>query len=122
MSPAIPDNVTFVGLNYTQKAEIAKNSTSDWALKNQSFSPNLNFQYTIGHNVGKLGMLMAVTYSKSNNYTETNRYDYEEQVNARNILVKDLLDHNYTTQVLAGGLANFSYKLNQFNSLTLKYL
>jgi hypothetical protein len=85
MSPVIPDNLTFVGLNYTQKAEIAKNSTSDWSLKNQSFSPNLNFQYTIGHNVGKLGMLMAVTYSKSNNYSETSRYDFEGQVNAPSV-------------------------------------
>ena len=120
MSPAIPDNLTFVGLNYTQKAEIAKNSTSDWSLKNQSFSPNLNFQYTIGHNVGKLGMLMALTYSKSNNYSETSRYDFEGQVNAPSVKVKDLLDNNYTTQVLAGGLANFSYKFNQFNTLTFK--
>jgi hypothetical protein len=120
LSPAIPDNLTFVGLNYTQKAEIAKNSTSDWALKNQSFSPNLNFQYTIGHNVGKLGMLMAVTYSKSNNYNETSRYDFESQLNAPSVKVKDLLDHNYTTQVLAGALANFSYKFNQFNTITFK--
>jgi hypothetical protein len=120
MSPAIPDNLTFVGLNYTQKAEIAKNSTSDWALKNQSFSPNFNFQYTIGNNLGKLGMLMAVTYSKSNNYSETTRYDFESQLNAPSVKVKDLLDHNYTTQVLAGGLANFSYKFNQFNTITFK--
>jgi hypothetical protein len=122
-----PGYFEFRDLDYTQKANLAKSFKSDWRLFNKNFSPNTNFQYTIGKYFdikGKgLSMIFSVSHNKSNNYNETERKRYEEAgVDAFPILESDLLDKNYSEQILTGGIANFTLKLNDKNNISFKNL
>lgn len=108
---------------YEQKVDIAKNTATDWALINQNFSPNISFQYTVGNQFTikdkKIGVLAAVTYSKSNNYNEREITDFGF-AGTNKIRTTDLTDDIYSTQILTSGLANFSIKLNKNNVLNVK--
>ena len=123
LSSSIPSVADFLILKYPEKVEIAKNSTTDWSLINKKFSPNINFQYTIGNQFSikdkKIGVLAAVTYSKSNNYNEREITDFGFS-GINKIKTTDLKDDIYSTQILASGLANFSLKLNKNNLVNFK--
>jgi len=121
LSSSVPSVADFIALdNDTKRFEIAKKSTTDWSLINQKFSPNISFQYTVGNQFSikdkKLGVLMAVTYNKTNNYNERGTYEFGE----KKVKTTDLKDDIYSTQILASGLANFSLKLNKNNLVNFK--
>jgi TonB-dependent receptor len=104
-------------------ADYAKNYQSDWSLKNKTFSPNTNFQYTLGRYFKlkgdeSVGMLLSLTNNVSNNYNETVRKDYETP----GALKLDQFDKNYSTQKLFAALGNVSLKLNSNNSFSFKNL
>lgn len=104
-------------------ADYAKNYQSDWSLKSKTFSPNTNFQYTLGRYFKlkgdeRIGMLLSLTNNVSNNYNETVRKDYETP----GALKVDQFDKNYSTQKLFAALGNVALKLNSNNSFSFKNL
>jgi hypothetical protein len=122
---SIPSTEAFNALSYQEKAEIAKSFSSDWGIKNNSFKPNTNFQYSIGRhlefNDKVLGMLFSISNNKTNNFNQTERNDYEFQgAGMPSLLSKIRKDNNYREQVLTGGLANFSLKFNENHTLSFK--
>ncbi len=122
---SIPSSEVFNALSYQEKAEVAKSFSSDWAIKNNSFKPNTNFQYSIGRhlefNDKVFGMLFSISNSKTNNFNETERNDYDFQgIGLPSLLSKKRKDNNYKEQVLTGGLANFSLKFNENHTLSFK--
>ncbi len=121
-----PDAKTLQGMNGLQRAEYAKLLSSDWSLHNKTFSPNISLQYSLGQKIKlnetrTLGVLFSVSYNKTNNFNETIFRGYEDQgPDVAPILSKDFLDKTYSEQYLLGSLANFSFKLNNNNSITFK--
>lgn len=123
LSPIMPSVKDFFLTTYEQKVDIAKKTVTDWALINQSFSPNISFQYTIGNQFSikdkKIGVLAAVTYNKTNNYNEREITDFGV-AGSQKVRTTDLTDDIYSTQILASGLANVSLKLNKNNLVNFK--
>lgn len=121
-----PDAKTLQGMNGLQRSEYAKLLTSDWSLHNKTFSPNISLQYSLGQKIKlnetrTLGVLFSVSYNKTNNFNETIFRGYDDQgPDVAPILSKDFLDKTYSEQYLLGSLANFSFKLNNNNSITFK--
>jgi outer membrane receptor protein involved in Fe transport len=123
---AFPDTNTLNQMSSLQRAETAKLLTSDWSLHNKSFSPNISLQYSLGQKIKlnetkTLGVLVSVSYNKSNSFNQTIFRGYnDEGPNVAPVLSKDYLDKIYTEQYLLGSLANFSLKFNNNNSITFK--
>jgi len=118
--------------NYTtpqQKAELAKLMPNDWSLGKSTFKPNYNFQYAMAHTLRakessrSLGMMFALTYNINNSFNTSIRRDFlEDRDSLTGKYAQDFEynDKNYITNTLAGALANFSFKINDKNSITLK--
>jgi hypothetical protein len=117
--PGDPNNVAWASAYATA-------TQGDWNLFDKTFTPNMSLQYTLGRqfSIGEksLGALVSLTYNKTNLFQETIRRNYNESgvVGEPNIKTEDFLDKNYSEQVLAGVLANFSFKINNNNSISLK--
>ena len=115
-------------VNIHEQADMAKKFTTDWSLINKKFSPNVNFQYSSGINTKlfkkEVGIIASLTYSKTNNFNQTVRRGYSGNglSGGTSQIEFDYLDKVYSTQVLAGGMANFSIKLNSNNKLAFKNL
>ena len=90
MPGAIPAQEDFP-INIHEQAVLAKKTTVDWKLYDKKFAPNFNLQYSMGQTFflkkkssdttkkveGKpLGVILAITYNKANNYNETTRQGY----------------------------------------------
>lgn len=125
-----PDVQTFQALQqaHTQSGilqidALSKNFQTDWKLNEKKFSPNTNFQYTLGRffklkDESNIGFLVSISHSKTNNYNETERKSYE----TAQTLLSNQLDKKYSEQVLFGGIANVSFKLNANNNFSFKNL
>jgi hypothetical protein len=118
-NPNDPNNVAFASAYATA-------TQGDWNLFDKTFTPNMNIQYSLGRqfSIGEksLGALVSLTYNKTNTLFETNRRNYNDSgVDGEpNILSENFNDMSYNEQVLAGALANFSFKINNNNSISLK--
>lgn len=130
LSGEIPSKDDFP-IKMDDQAALAKKTNVDWRLYNKKFSPNYNFQYSTGLiipiNKRQLGIILALTYNKTNNYNETLRRGYTGNgaSNSQNIASQldfDFIDKTYSEQVLTGILANLSYKLNDNSSISFKNL
>lgn len=118
-NPNDPNNVSFASAYATA-------TQGDWNLFNKTFTPNMNIQYSLGRqfSIGEksLGALVSLTYNKTNTLFETTRRNYNDSgvEGEPNILSENFNDMSYNEQVLAGALANFSFKINNNNSISLK--
>jgi hypothetical protein len=139
MPEAIPSEEEYP-VNMHDQAALAKKTTVDWKLYDKKFSPNYNFQYSAGYTLflkkksrdttvrmkeRPLGVIVAFTYNKTNNYFETERSGYTGNNSSSTTpsqIDYDYLDKIYSEQVLAGGLANISFKLNDNSSFSFKNL
>jgi TonB-dependent receptor len=106
-----------------QIASLAKSYQTDWSLQNKTFDPNSNFQLVLGRHYNlktgeNLGLLVSVSHSTTNNYTETTRKTYETP----GALATNQLDQNYSVQTLTAAIANLSLKLNANNNFSFKNL
>ena len=125
MPSSIPSSSKLFPSKVTDQAILAKSFTADWALQNQTFAPNSNFQYAIGHTFNiktrKIGIVSAINYNRTNVYTTTQRsaYDNGSETNA-SVKTSDLLDKNYSVQTMAGALVNVSLKWNENNQIGFK--
>lgn len=124
----IPQTKDF-SVNIHQQAQYAKSMPNDWALTNKKFAPNMAFQYSLGHTFKRkdkdfFGAIVSLTYQRNYAYIETQRKSYvsSEDLSVPSQQENDFLDKAYSTQTLAGLLANFSCKLNDNNSLSFKNL
>lgn len=121
----LPTTAEFSHLSVQQKGEAAKQMTPSWALNTTTAMPSLNLQYSIA-NVGKVlgreaGSIFAVTYQNNFNYNEIIRREYEEQT-TQVVKRMELNDKQYTQAILASGMWNLAYKLNDNNQLSFKNL
>jgi hypothetical protein len=118
-NPNDPNNVSFASAYATA-------TQGDWNLFDKTFTPNMNIQYSLGRqfSIGEksLGALVSLTYNKTNTLFETTRRNYNDSgvEGEPNILSENFNDMSYNEQVLAGALANFSFKINNNNSISLK--
>ena len=100
---------------------LAKRYKTDWVIKDKTFLPNTSFQYSIGkhYEFGDkvLGLLVSISHNRSNNYNETDRYDYEVPAEPATSKFKD---NNYSVQVLTGALFNLSLKFNENHNISFK--
>ncbi len=127
LSSSVPSVKTYPTLMNDQ-AVLAKQFTTNWGTQNQKFMPNMSFQYSMGYNksFGKdekrdFGVIAALSYNRTNNYNQTIRRSYTTGGGVSQIDF-DLLDKVYSSQVLAGGMANLSFKINQHNIIGFKNL
>jgi TonB-dependent receptor len=124
---AIPTGKNFP-VKSSDQAALGKLMPNDWSLQNQNFMPNYGIQYTLGkvwgQKVSKVGLLMAVTYNRTNNFNVSRRksFDSNEDPNVPVLLTADFEDKNYSVQTLAGVMANLSYKINNNHQLTFRNL
>ena len=126
MPSVIPDKDHFP-ITIEEQAALAKKTNIDWGLSNKTFAPNFNLQYSLGFSdtvAGKpFGVIMALTYNKTNSYNETIRRGWTGNGSGNTTssqLDFDYLDKIYSEKVLAGALANFSIKMNRNNILSFK--
>jgi outer membrane receptor protein involved in Fe transport len=127
---AIPSTEVFTSpsLTPTERSEIAKTFEYDWSINNEAFKPNTSFQYSIGRNYDikdkVFGFLFSATHNLSNNISEFVDSDFEasgtEEQPEPSVLRSNYTGANFSQQVLTSALANFSFKFNQNNSLTIK--
>lgn len=124
---SIPSSDFFNDPNTTneQKAEVAKSFQTDWNIKDGSFKPNTNIQYSIGKHFEfkekVFGMLFSVTNNRTNTYEEKDLNDYDTpDPETPSILRSQFKDKNYVSKVLTAGLANFSLKFNENHNISFK--
>jgi TonB-dependent receptor len=125
---AIPEQDQFP-MNINQQAILARSGVSDWSLNSRKFSPNYSLQAAGGvldSIFGKqLGIIFALTYNKSNSFTETINRTYSGNGSSNTTasqLETDYLTKNFSEQVLTGLLGNLSYKLNDNHTISFKNL
>jgi TonB-dependent receptor len=137
MPGVIPSQANFP-INIHEQAKLAQQTNVDWKLYNKKFTPNYNFQYSLGHTfrlknkkarkdsltIGNpLGVVFALTYNRTNNYNEIIRRSYSGGAGpVASQIDFDYLDKVYSAQVLAGALANFSYILKENHTFSFKNL
>ncbi|WP_341903389.1 TonB-dependent receptor [Fluviicola taffensis] len=130
-SRKIPSAVAPFGeypLNIHDQAKVAQQVSTNWATTESKFLPNLSLQASGGFNkkFGKreFGMIAALTYSRSFSYNETVRNSYLNSTDPTSSqttqMENDYLDKNNVTNLLAGALANFAFKINDLNTITFK--
>lgn len=116
--------------NFPQPASnqplLARRWRNEWGTHNLQAFTNLNFQYVNGKNLqrhGKdfIGSLFSVTYNRTyNTSTGVNREHQEAQLNDTSGIKTEFQQGNNSINVLVGVLANFSMKINNRNSISLK--
>lgn len=131
-SRKLPSEIPAFGsypININDQAKLAQQFTTSWGLIDKKFSPNYNLQFAMGLKPKvfdrELGIITSLTYSRSFSYTETVRRGYtnsNEPGAQPSQIDYDYLDKNNSEQVLAGALANFTYKWNENNSFGFKNL
>ncbi|WP_343636794.1 TonB-dependent receptor [Fluviicola sp.] len=127
MPAAIPAFGEYPG-NIHEEAKLAKEVSGNWGTTESKFLPNLSLQASGGLNkkFGKreFGMIAALTYSRSFSYNETVRNSYLNSSDPNSIqgtiMENDYLDKNNVTNLLAGALANFAFKINERNTINFK--
>lgn len=139
MPDAIPAQEDFP-VNIHEQAALAKQTNVDWKLYDRKFSPNYNFQYSMGYIIPikkksadstkeakerPLGIVLALTYNRTNNFNESIRRGYTGNGSTNTTASQidyDYLDEIYAEQILAGALGNVSFKLNDNNTFSFKNL
>lgn len=115
-------------LNIHEQAKVAQQVSTNWGTTEGKFLPNLSLQASGGFNkkFGKreFGMIAALTYSRSFSYNETVRNSYLNSTDPNSSqstqMENDYLDKNNVTNLLAGALANFAFKINERNTINFK--
>ncbi|WP_294679828.1 TonB-dependent receptor [uncultured Fluviicola sp.] len=115
-------------LNIHEQAKVAQQVSTNWGTTEGKFLPNLSLQASGGFNkkFGKreFGMIAALTYSRSFSYNETVRNSYLNSTDPNSSqstqMENDYLDKNNVTNLLAGALANFAFKINERNTISFK--
>jgi len=115
-----------------KQAALAKNlPVSDWGVYNRKFKPNASFQLSGGLNIKRkekefFGLLASLSYNSVNNMIATDRISFlSGSPNTKeDPLLPDKIynDRNYQNIKMLGALLNFGFKINEFNSISIKNL
>lgn len=117
---AVMDNGAKTGYakDFTNIWSTQKNSSNILPILNQSFLINGGFNKNLGGNK-KLSAILAVNYNRSNK-----AINFENQVNLFQnntpSLNFDYLNDKYSTEILAGALANFTLQLGNNSKISFK--
>ena len=117
----LPLRYAFSQLSASEKTNLGKNFRNVWSANETQAPLNASFQLNGGGNTKlfgrKLASIVALTYSNSNK-----QMPFENLFIANNEGDVELSYQNrkYSRDILAGGLANFTYQLNKDNKITLK--
>ncbi|MGB8193036.1 MAG: TonB-dependent receptor [Chitinophagaceae bacterium] len=118
-----PNKTNFGSATNAQKVEMGKQIATHWQVNNGSAPINASFQASGGFNsklFGKdFGAILGLTYNRSHRNLEFDNtfYSFDNSIAS---LLFDYNSHKYSSDVLAGALANFALKLNANNKITLK--
>lgn len=93
-----------------------------------SAMPNTSLQYSMGlvkrdsaHQDRMFSAVLGITYSRSFKFAEVER-QFRLPVTTDNQLLDSIQDKIYSSDVLWGAIANFSYKINKNNRISFKNL
>lgn len=115
-----------------ERAQFGKSFGNTWKTYEALAPMNYNFQYVKGLNIQKnnkdyIGVLFALTYSRSYNKTIGDRrglfynvFNTDPNITPQYTGVFE--DITYNTQVLASAMANFTLKINENNKISFKNL
>ncbi len=115
-------------INIAAQQNFAKYIPNNWRTLEGISPANQSFQYVRGLNIERkqkdfLGLLIAATYNRTYNYTtgERNSIVYDRYNASQDPILNSIFSENtYSTQTLAGLMANLSYKINNNNKISLK--
>ncbi|HYK55463.1 MAG TPA: hypothetical protein VEV15_03225, partial [Flavisolibacter sp.] len=103
--------------------DLAKKIASNWAVNKVTPPLNTSFQLSGGFNTTlfkkNVGGIIALTYNRSNRNLDFGNTFYSFESNNAALLF-DYDNNKYSSDVLAGALANFSIKLNNNNKINIK--
>lgn len=102
----------------------AKQLPNNWDLINGRFSPNSSFQGVAGGNIKRndkdfFGYIISASHQRNYNRASSLRYSWSLDPDSNRIVGK-AMDTAYSSNVLAGGLANFALNLNPNNTISWK--
>lgn len=123
---SFPDVNTFKSLDINSRNRYAAQfPQKDWGYQIKQAAPNTNFQFTLGRNIqrkGKdfFGFLLSASHIRSYNRVEGDRMFYTSEL--ENLLQRVYQEESHSAQTLVGLIGNFSIKLNNNNSFSLKNL
>jgi outer membrane receptor protein involved in Fe transport len=127
---ALPDNFpvksSFQNLTDADKVELGKKIAADnWSIMKGGLPMNTSFQASGGFNTKlfkkDFGAIVGVTYNRSQRNLEFENRFFSFN-NSQASLLFDYSNTKYSSDVLAGVLANFSIKLNNNNRISVKNL
>lgn len=127
LSTSMPSTLDMKKGTILDQVSATKYISNDWGLKAFQAMPNLSLQYTNAHTakLGKMdfGSIVALTYNNTNTFNTSIRRDFDiSGAGAKAQQQFELSDKNYSNQVLAGLLANFSLRINENNTIAFKNL
>lgn len=115
----MPAAQSYAGLQSNEKLAFSKNFANDWALRNVTALPTLQFQYANSSRFlfmnKEAGMLIALSYSNIQKLNSIQRNDFDSLNKT-----KQFTDAQSSTNVIMGAMVNFSMKLNKFNKLSFR--
>jgi CarboxypepD_reg-like domain/TonB-dependent Receptor Plug Domain len=127
----LPDNFptksSFAKLDQSEKNLLASKMSNNWAYEKASVVPNLSLQVSDGFTGTlfhkKVGGAIAVNYNRSLKHYKFKNAFYSGEFNGGPVSP----DFNYTTdkyatEILWGGIANFSMQLDANNKISVKNL
>jgi hypothetical protein len=104
-------------------------SIYDWNNYKGITSPNFSFQYSAGMGIprkGKdfFGALISFSYNRNNDFYTGDRNSWDAIVNSQTAPFQtgSYIDKVNSTETLFGFLANFTLKLNRYNTISFKNL
>ena len=122
----IPETKNFTLLSKMQKSEIAKLIPDNWSTYNVVALPNINIQSTINRNFNfkknsSFGFIFGYNYQYNFNTNNLLRQDFEES--SIGVVKKvELNDTVFTKSILHSSMLNFTYHINDKNSIKFKNL
>ena len=113
----------FKGLSDAEKTTLARQFATNWSVTEGSLPLNTSFQVSGGFNGRFLkkdvGGIVALTYNRSSRRLNFDNRFYSINGTQADINF-DYTNDKYSQDVLAGLLANFSVKLNNYNRISIK--
>lgn len=126
--PDLKDKASWIA-NQDQ-ARVAKSWENDWAYKQSTFAPNLSAQIAAGYNFKRkekdfLGVIFSLGYNSNQSLYEFQRTEYDglDISGSSTVTVQKEREYFNTvnqTQTSTGALLNFSCKINENNSISLR--
>ena len=121
MPEQLPLRYNFSQLNTSEKTNYGKLFRNVWSSTETQAPLNTSFQINGGANTKlfgrKLASIIALTYSNSNRQLP---FDNLFIANNEGDVELSYQNKKYSRDILAGGLANFTYQLNKDNKITFK--